>query len=64
MNSLNIGVALRTSILFLILCGIVYPLVSTGAAQLLFPHQAGGSLLKDKNGAVVGSELRKIRMYR
>jgi len=57
MNSLNLGVALRTSILFLVLCGIVYPLVSTGAAQLLFPHQAGGSLLEDKNGNVVGSEL-------
>jgi len=57
MNSLNFGVALRTSILFLVLCGIVYPLVSTGAAQLLFPNQAGGSLLKDNKGTVIGSEL-------
>ncbi|WP_334077450.1 potassium-transporting ATPase subunit KdpC [Paenibacillus sanfengchensis] len=50
-------IALRVALLFIILCGIVYPLVSTGLAQLLFPHQSNGSLLKDKDGSVVGSEL-------
>ncbi|MFC3798670.1 potassium-transporting ATPase subunit KdpC [Cohnella sp. GCM10012308] len=50
-------IAVRISLLFIILCGIVYPLVSTGLAQLLFPRQANGSLLKDKGGNVVGSEL-------
>jgi potassium-transporting ATPase KdpC subunit len=39
-----------------ILCGL-YPLIVFGAAQLLFPHQANGSLLVDKSGAVRGSEL-------
>jgi K+-transporting ATPase ATPase C chain len=39
-----------------ILCG-VYPLVVFGAAKLLFPHQAEGSLLKDKSGAIRGSAL-------
>jgi len=39
-----------------ILCGI-YPLVVYGAARLLFPHQANGSLLVDKTGAVRGSAL-------
>jgi potassium-transporting ATPase KdpC subunit len=39
-----------------ILCG-VYPLVVFGAAKLLFPHQAGGSLLVDKSGAIRGSAL-------
>jgi len=39
-----------------ILCG-VYPLVVFGAAQLLFPHQANGSLVTDKSGAVRGSAL-------
>lgn len=52
-----IGMSLRASLLFLLLCGIVYPLVSTGAAQLLFPAQANGSLLKDSAGNVVGSSL-------
>jgi K+-transporting ATPase ATPase C chain len=39
-----------------ILCG-VYPLVVFGAAKLLFPHQAGGSLLVDKSNTVRGSAL-------
>jgi len=40
----------------IILCGL-YPLIVYGAAQLLFPHQADGSLLVDKSGAVRGSAL-------
>lgn len=52
-----IRVSLRAGLLFLLLCGVVYPLVSTGAAQLLFPAQANGSLLKDSAGSVVGSSL-------
>ena len=39
-----------------ILCG-AYPLVVFGAAKLFFPHQAGGSLLVDKSGAIRGSAL-------
>ncbi|MGO4370513.1 potassium-transporting ATPase subunit KdpC [Paenibacillus sp. YIM B09110] len=52
-----ITVALRSSVVFMILCGILYPLASTGAAQLLFPAQADGSLIKNSSGEVVGSEL-------
>ena len=40
----------------IILCG-VYPLVVYGLGQALFPHQANGSLIVDKSGAVRGSEL-------
>ena len=40
----------------IILCGL-YPLIVCGAAQLLFPHQANGSMLVDKSGAVRGSAL-------
>jgi K+-transporting ATPase ATPase C chain len=39
-----------------ILCGL-YPLIVYGAGQLLFPHQANGSLIVDKSGAVRGSSL-------
>jgi K+-transporting ATPase ATPase C chain len=55
-----IGKHLRPAVvLTLLLCaitGLVYPGMVTGLAQLLFPRQANGSLIR-LNGNVVGSEL-------
>lgn len=48
--------ALRTSAVLLVLCGILYPLLTTGLAQMLFPKQADGSLV-EANGVILGSEL-------
>jgi len=48
--------ALTLLVLFTLLTGIAYPFAVTGAAQILFPRQANGSLIT-QNGQVVGSEL-------
>jgi K+-transporting ATPase ATPase C chain len=39
-----------------VLTGVIYPLVVTGIAKMVFPGQAAGSLV-ERGGEVVGSEL-------
>ena len=48
--------AIVLMLLMTALTGLAYPLAITGIAQLLFPHQAAGSLI-EKDGKVIGSEL-------
>ena len=48
---------MRTTIVTLVLTGLIYPFVMTGLAQVLFPWRANGSLVTDEKGQVVGSEL-------
>jgi potassium-transporting ATPase KdpC subunit len=48
--------ALMSLLLFTVFTGMVYPVVVTGLAQVLFPRQANGSIIM-KNGKAVGSEL-------
>ncbi|MBU6416060.1 MAG: potassium-transporting ATPase subunit KdpC [Xanthomonadaceae bacterium] len=54
------GKLLRQAIVLLLLLtaitGVVYPFAVTGLAQLVFPHQANGSLIL-RNGKPVGSDL-------
>jgi len=50
-------IALRVTLVTLVLTGVLYPLGMTALAQVLFPTAANGSLAKDESGKVVGSHL-------
>ena len=49
--------AVRAMIVFTVICGIAYPLLMTGIAQLAFKDKADGSVIKDASGKVVGSSM-------
>ena len=49
-------IAIRATVVLTLLTGLAYPLLVTGLAKVLFPHQASGSLIPG-NGKTVGSEL-------
>src|SRR5271157_2098567 len=53
----NLITAVLMTIATTVLLGILYPLLVTGLAQLIFPQQANGELIKGKDGVVVGSRL-------
>jgi K+-transporting ATPase ATPase C chain len=57
-------IAARVACFTLLLTGVAYPLLVTGLAQLLFSHQAGGSLVQDDRGRVAGSALIGQRFSR
>lgn len=48
--------AIAITVALTVLLGIIYPLVVTGLAQVIFPRQAAGSLI-EKDGHVIGSQL-------
>jgi len=48
--------ALLITVVFTLICGVAYPLLSTAIAQVAFHDKANGSLIK-RDGVVVGSQL-------
>jgi K+-transporting ATPase ATPase C chain len=48
--------AILITIVFTVVCGVAYPLLSTAIGQVAFHHKANGSLIR-RDGVVVGSEL-------
>src|SRR5947209_11235961 len=53
----NLITATLMTIVTTILFGLLYPLVITGLAQVIFPDKANGQLIKRADGTVIGSRL-------
>jgi K+-transporting ATPase ATPase C chain len=53
----NLITACLMTIVTTALLGLVYPLAVTGLAQVIFPEQANGSLVKSADGTLLGSRL-------
>lgn len=50
-------ISLRITFILLLLVSGIYPLVVWGISQVAFKHQANGSLIRNAQGQVIGSEL-------
>jgi K+-transporting ATPase ATPase C chain len=53
----NLITAILMTLVTTVLLGLIYPLVVTGLAQVIFPNQANGSLIRSGDGTVIGSRL-------
>jgi K+-transporting ATPase KdpC subunit len=51
-----IGPAILSTVIFAVITGLFYPAFITGVAQMVFPHQANGSIIVH-NETIIGSEL-------
>lgn len=47
--------AVLVTVVLMLICGLLFPCLLTGLSSVLFPHQAGGSLIT-VNGTAVGAE--------
>jgi len=52
----QLRISIITLVLMMLLTGLAYPIAITGIAQLVFNHQANGSLI-EQDGELLGSEL-------
>jgi K+-transporting ATPase ATPase C chain len=53
----NLLISIWMTLATTVLLGIIYPLVVTGLAQVMFPRQANGELIQQAGGKIIGSSL-------
>ncbi|GKU76444.1 potassium-transporting ATPase subunit KdpC [Paenibacillus sp. L3-i20] len=51
------SIIIRTSLVLMVLCGVIYNLAVTGIAQVIMPDKADGSLVYNEAGGVIGSKM-------
>jgi K+-transporting ATPase ATPase C chain len=56
LSKYSFGPAVRLAVVSLVLCGLIFPLLVTGFAQILLPYQANGDIVQFK-GRNAGSVL-------
>ncbi len=49
--------AVRVSLVTFVLCGFAYPFAVAGLGQLLMPYRANGSIERNADGQIIGSQL-------
>ncbi len=47
---------IRFVVVFMVICGLIYPILITGVAGILWPHEATGSIMSAPDGRAIGSE--------
>jgi potassium-transporting ATPase KdpC subunit len=53
----NFQIAVSMTVVTTVLLGLIYPLVVTGLAQVIFPDKANGQLIRRPDGTIIGSRL-------
>ncbi len=53
----NLLTAVLMTIVTTVLLGLIYPLVVTGLAEVIFPDQANGQLIRAADGTLIGSRI-------
>src|SRR5262250_1679558 len=53
----NLITAILMTVVTTVLLGLIYPLVVTGLAQVIFPDKANGQLIRGPDGTIIGSRL-------
>jgi potassium-transporting ATPase KdpC subunit len=53
----NLITAVLMTIVTTLLLGLIYPLIVTGLAQVIFPDQANGQLIQRADGTLIGSRI-------